>query len=72
MGVTLCLGHLKAQVNEGGCLGHLPMYASAGAQGHGGGVDDQVSDRTEKVVLIGVPVAVIGLAILLCWECLED
>ena len=52
-------------------MGHLPMYASTGAQGHGGGVDDEVSDRTEKVVLIGVPVAITGLAILLYWECLE-
>jgi len=41
------------------------MYASTGAQGHGGGIDDEVSDRTEKVVLIGVPVAITGLAILL-------
>lgn len=59
VGITASLDHLKANVLQAGSLSNLPVDTGSGALRHSREIDNEVANRAEEVVLVGVPVGTV-------------
>jgi hypothetical protein len=54
--VATISSHVENNVLQTSCLCNLPMNTSADIHRHCGSINDEVSNLTEKVILIGIPI----------------
>jgi hypothetical protein len=47
--------HIEDNVLQRSCLGNLPVNSCSYSDGHSRGIDDEVANLAEEVVLIGIP-----------------